>query len=288
MKIALGTVQFGLKYGVANAGGQVLPEQAAKILLEARQAGIDTLDTAIAYGNSEEQLGGLDVQNWKVISKLPTLPSSVENVGDWVMQQVRGSLQRIGIQQLDGLLMHQPTDILGPQGYAYARALRQIRDEGLARAIGYSIYSPDELEVLCSVFAPDIVQAPYNIIDRRLATTGWMEKLAEKGVRIHTRSVFLQGLLLMPDKSRPPWFSRWQSLWQKWSEACVQSGLSPLEMSLGYVLAQSAIERMVVGVDSVLQMNQIIAATRKPGIKVFPQIESQDLELIEPSRWKLE
>jgi aryl-alcohol dehydrogenase-like predicted oxidoreductase len=74
MKVALGTVQFGLNYGVANAGGQIPPDQAARILHEARQAGIDTLDTAIAYGNSEERLGELGVQDWKIISKIPALP----------------------------------------------------------------------------------------------------------------------------------------------------------------------------------------------------------------------
>jgi aryl-alcohol dehydrogenase-like predicted oxidoreductase len=287
MKVALGTVQFGLNYGVANAGGQIPPDQAARILHEARQAGIDTLDTAIAYGNSEERLGELGVQDWKIISKIPALPRTVDHVGDWVMQQVRGSLQRIGVKQLDGLLMHQPSDILGPQGAAYVRSLRQVRDEGLARSIGYSIYTPNELHALVPVFAPDIVQAPYNIIDRRIVTTGWMARLADNGIRIHTRSAFLQGLLVMPNESRPSWFDRWQPLWQAWSEACAQSELSPLELSLGYVLAQASIERVVVGVDSLVHMKQIINVARRPVTEVCPQIELEDLELIEPSRWKL-
>jgi aryl-alcohol dehydrogenase-like predicted oxidoreductase len=286
MKLAIGTAQFGLHYGVANAGGQVSPEQAACILYEARLAGIDTLDTAIAYGNSEQRLGELGAQDWKVISKIPALPESVEHVGDWVMQQVRGSLQRIGVKQLDGLLMHQPSDILGHHGVAYVRALRQIRDEGLAKSIGYSIYSTDELNQLIGVLMPDIVQAPYNIVDRRLVTTGWLEKLADKSVRIHTRSVFLQGLLLMPDELRPSWFHRWQPLWEAWSEACAQSELSPLELSLGYVLAQASIERVVIGVDNLKHMKQIINAARRPVAELFPQIESEDLELIEPSRWE--
>jgi aryl-alcohol dehydrogenase-like predicted oxidoreductase len=287
MKIALGTVQFGLNYGIANAGGQVSPDQVARILYEARQAGIDTLDTAIAYGNSEQRLGELGVQDWKVVSKIPALPESVGHVGDWVMLQVRGSLQRIGVKQLDGLLMHQPSDILGPHGAEYARSLRQVRDEGLAKSIGYSINSPDELYALVNVFMPDIVQAPYNIIDRRLVTTGWMEKLADNGIRIHTRSAFLQGLLVMPDEARPIWFDRWQPLLKAWSEACAQSKLSPLRLSLGYVLAQASIERVVVGVDSLVHMRQIINAAREPVNEVFPQIESEDRELIEPSHWKL-
>lgn len=287
MKLALGTVQFGLNYGIANAVGQVSHDEVTCILNAAYQAGIDTLDTAISYGDSEKRLGELGVENWKVISKIPALPMSVDNVGDWVMRQITGSLRRLGVGRLDGLLMHHPADILGPHSAEYMRSLIRVRDEGLVRSIGYSIYSPYELDALMPIFAPDIVQAPYSIVDRRLVTSGWMGKLADKGIRVHTRSVFLQGLLLMSEELRPPWFDRWQSLWRVWFEACDQSEFSPLELSLGYALCHDSIERVVVGVDSIVHMHQIINAARKPITEMFPLIESEDLELIEPSRWKL-
>ena len=287
MKLALGTVQFGLKYGIANPDGQIPLDQAIHIVNEARQAGIDTLDTAIGYGDSEERLGELGVNEWNVITKIPALPNSFDSVENWTIQQVHDSMQRIGVKQLDGLLLHQPSDILGPQSALYVRALKKIKSEGLARSIGYSIYSPNELNALLPVLTPDIVQAPLNVIDRRLISTGWMERLADIGVRIHTRSAFLQGLLVMADECRPAWFDRWQPLLQAWSAACAQSNVSPLQMALGFVLSQPSVERVVVGVDSLLQMNQIINAAKRPVVGVFPQIESQDLELIEPFRWKL-
>lgn len=287
MKLALGTVQFGLKYGIANPDGQIPLDQAIHILNEARQAGIDTLDTAIGYGDSEERLGELGVREWNVITKIPALPNSFDSVENWTMQQVHNSMQRIGVKQLDGLLLHQPSDILGPQSALYVRALKKIKSEGLARSIGYSIYSPNELNALLPILTPDIVQAPLNVIDRRLISTGWMERLADIGVRIHTRSAFLQGLLVMADECRPAWFDRWQPLLQAWSAACAQSNVSPLQMALGFVLSQPSVERVVVGVDSLLQMNQIINAAKRPVVGLFPQIESQDLELIEPFRWKL-
>jgi aryl-alcohol dehydrogenase-like predicted oxidoreductase len=197
MRIALGTAQFGMNYGITNNCGQVSQNQAIQILDQAHKAGFDTLDTAVAYGGSEQRLGELGVHDWKVISKIPALPASVDNVSDWVYQQVRNSLKRIGIRRLDGLLMHNPSDILGTQKAAYVRSLRRVRDEGLARSIGYSIYSADDLYSLTRVFQPDIVQAPFNIIDRRILTSGWLSRLADDGVRIHTRSAFLQGLLLI-------------------------------------------------------------------------------------------
>ncbi len=287
MRLALGTAQFGLKYGIANPAGQMAFEEARNVLLTATQAGMDTLDTAVAYGSSEEQLGVLGVRNWKIVSKLPALPMAIDDVGSWVMTQLHGSLRRLGVDQLDCILLHRPLDLLGSQSASYVQALRRVKEYGLAKSIGYSIYSPDELVALLPVLMPDVVQAPFNIIDRRLASSGWMVKLADKGIRIHTRSVFLQGLLLMPPDSRPKWFSRWQHLWRAWSESCMQSGQSPLSLALRYVLSHPYIERVVVGVDSVTQLEEIIRASLESVVSSFPLIESHDIELLEPSRWKI-
>ena len=286
MKIALGTAQFGLKYGVANRKGRVCLDECEKILNEASLFGIDTLDTAIAYGDSEARLGALGVQGWKVVTKLPALPNSVHNVEVWVFQQVFNSLDRLGISRLDGLLLHRPADILGPYGVDYVRALKKISDEGLSGSIGYSIYSPDELGPLLRAFTPCIVQAPFNVVDRRILKSGWLARLAEDGVRVHTRSVFLQGLLLMSAVERPAQFVRWQPLWQQLSRACDQSGLTPLQLALGYVLAHSSIERVVVGVDSLFQLTQILSAASVSCISADPETESHDLELLDPSRWR--
>lgn len=288
MRLALGTAQFGLDYGVANNDGQLTKQEGAVILHEARRAGIDTLDTAIAYGHSEQTLGELGARDWKVITKLPPLPGGVGDVREWASMQLQGSLDRLGIDHLDGLLMHRPDDLLGPHGADYVYALAALKDRGLVGSVGYSIYSPVELEPLCSRLIPDIVQAPFNIIDRRLLTSGWMEKLTTKEVRIHTRSVFLQGLLLMSESARPKWFQRWQHLFHAMSEACGKLNLTPLQLSLGYVMSQPAIERVVVGVDSAKQLRQIVNASGIILCDDFPAISSGDTQLIEPSRWQLQ
>lgn len=287
MRLALGTAQFGSAYGVANDTGQVTSDEVSRILHEAGEAGIDMLDTAMTYGNSEEILGSIGVQDWRVISKIPGLPSSVDNIERWLMGQVHGSLKRLGIKHFDSLLLHAPLDIVGVRGTEYVSSLHRLKDKGLTRSVGYSIYSPNELSVLLPVFTPDIVQAPFNIIDRRLLNSGWMGKLVDYGIRIHTRSTFLQGLLVMSTESMPPWFSRWQSIWGAWFEACSQLRVSPLELSLGFALAQPFIERVVVGVDSHTHMKQILDAARYTGSYAYPEIESEDLELIEPYRWEL-
>lgn len=284
-KLALGTAQFGLDYGIANTGGQIPIEEADRILVAAREVGIDTIDTAISYGDSEERLGRLGVDDWKVISKVPALPESIVDVNQWLVDHVRGSLSRLGVRQLDGLLLHRPIDILCARSSEYVQALTFVRSEGLVRSIGYSIYSPDELADLVAVFPPDIIQSPYSIIDRRLVTSGWMKRLTEAGVRIHTRSTFLQGLLLVSGDSRPSWCNRWKSLWQTFSEECDALNTSPLALSLGYVLSQPLVERVVVGVDTFAHFQQVVQACSQVSPVNFPELACEDLGLIDPTRW---
>lgn len=286
MKLALGTVQFGMSYGVANTRGQVAAAEVAEILAAASAAGVDTLDTAIAYGESEARLGDFGVRDWKVVSKLPALPDTEQDVANWVEKSVRASLARLHIDRLDGLLLHRPRDLLGARGADYCRALLAVKDKGLATSVGLSIYSPEDLDLLWPVFRPDIVQAPFNILDRRLADSGWLARLHGEGVRVHTRSAFLQGLLLLPPSQRPAYFSPWTEHLARWGQACAELQTSPLVLALGVPLSRPEIERVVVGVDSVSQLNEILAASSSPP-EHFPLLACQDLNLIDPSRWKI-
>lgn len=189
-RLALGTVQFGLAYGIANQIGQVSRGDAATILAAARAGGLDTLDTAIAYGDSETCLGAAGVAGWRIVSKLPTLPEDCAVVSDWVTMQLEGALRRLGVDSLHGLLLHNPRQLVGPAGNELAGALRKTRDNGQVERIGVSIYSPDDLAVIYPVLRPDLVQVPLNLIDRRLVDTGWLNRLADDGVEVHTRSCF--------------------------------------------------------------------------------------------------
>ena len=111
-RLALGTVQFGLNYGIANQQGQVSHDEAKAILDHASAHGIDTLDAAIAYGNSEQRLGEIGVQHWQVVSKLPAIPEGCSDISQWVADSVKESLQRLKIKRLYGLLLHRPQQLL--------------------------------------------------------------------------------------------------------------------------------------------------------------------------------
>ena len=178
-RLALGTVQFGLEYGVANRGGQVSAEDAATILSRALRMGIDTLDTAIAYGVSEETLGRIGVHEWNVVTKLPAVPESIDDIGGWVEDAVTGSLRRLRISKLHGLLLHDPRQLAGTIGDALFEALTKLREQGLVEKIGISIYHPADLDALCGRYSLDLVQAPFNVLDRRIAQPGLMTCLSQ-------------------------------------------------------------------------------------------------------------
>ncbi len=284
-RLALGTVQFGLEYGVANNAGRVNFDEAGKILAEAAHAGINMLDTAIAYGDSESTLGKIGVADWRVVTKLPEMPDTCRDVAAWVEAQVRGSLDRLSIPQLHAVLLHRPAQLLEARGSELFDALERLKILGYTQKIGISIYDASELDSLFREMHFDLVQAPLNILDRRLVTSGWAQRLKRSGTELHVRSAFLQGLLLMPADKRPQKFNRWQSLWSEWERWLNETGLSPVEACLRYVMSVEEVDNVVVGVDNAAQLHEIHAASIGvlPGLPDWPQ--TIDPVLLNPALW---
>lgn len=285
-RLALGTVQFGLAYGVANqAGRQVSRDEAAAILDLAWSSGMDTLDTAIAYGESEQRLGEIGVERWQIVSKLPAMPAACPDVSDWMHKAVADVLKRLGKAHLRGLLLHRPQELLEQNGQALYDALGSLKQCGLVEKVGISIYDPQELDVLMPRYRFDLVQAPFNVLDRRMITSNWLAMLKQSGTEVHVRSVFLQGLLLMNASNRPPRFKKWDKLWDTWHQWLADSRLSPLQASLGFALAQAGIDRVIVGVDTVHQLEGILSAANAPMPSLPDELNCEDIDLINPSRW---
>lgn len=286
MKLAIGTAQFGLNYGVANRSGRVPVAEVDRILKFGRKNGINTLDTAIAYGESEQSLGDVGVRDWNLITKLPPLPLESASVEAWVHQEIAGSIARLGVKALHGVLLHNSADILGPKGAEIAKVFHALKKNGVVEKTGFSIYAPDSLAQILKIYVPDLVQAPFNIVDRRLLKSGWLQRLIDEGVQVHTRSAFMQGLLLMTDEDRPAYFSRWRGLWTKWSEFLVANHIDPLSACLGFVKSHPGISHVVVGVDNISHLQQLLEAFRVAPLAVPERLACSDLDLIDPVNWK--
>lgn len=286
MKIALGTVQFGIEYGVANTGGRVTESTAKDILDLARELGVDTLDTAAAYGTSEQVLGRACIDSFKVISKLPLDASHHEKPASWVKHCLDQSLNNLGTESLYGLLLHRPLDLLKENGIELFDALLDLKRQGLVEKIGISVYGPDDLDKLAA-FDFDLVQAPMNVLDRRLKSSGWLEKLSNRGTEVHIRSAFLQGLLLMSKAHRPEYFNPWRSLLSAYDAWVAERQITPLQACLGYLNSHPEIDKIVVGVDTPGQLREITSAIRIYTSTAPEAIQSDNPNLVNPGLWKL-
>lgn len=286
-RLALGTAQFGMNYGIANNQGQVPLTDAAEILRLAQMTGIDTIDTASAYGSSESVLGHIGMDNWRVITKLPPLPTHVKDVYRWACDEVDASLKRLGIDCLHGLLLHRSELLLGSHAADIQRAMRELKAQGKVRKTGVSIYNPHELDLLETASDIELVQSPLSIFDRRLIESGWLDRLLLRGVEVHTRSVFLQGLLLIPAAQRPLKFQRWSRTWDAWDHWLNRLALTPLQACLRYPLSIPGVSRVVVGVDGAQHLSEILSAVDSsdlPDLPDWPEMPS--VELLNPSLWQ--
>ncbi len=283
-RLALGTVQFGQPYGIANAHGQVAEADVRSILDLALRHGIDTLDTAIGYGTSESVLGRCAADRFKVVTKLPPLPPDEPLVGAWVTRQIDASLARLRVGTLEAVLLHKPEQLTTPVGEAIYSALLGLKRSGRTRKIGISIYEPAMLDQLDHLRF-DLVQAPLNVFDRRMVESGWLEKLADRGCELHARSAFLQGLLLMPPETRPALFSTWEPVWNAWDQWLERTGLSPLEACIRFALAVPHVTKVVVGVDGPAHLQAIVNAAEASLPELPLELKGVPPYLLNPANW---
>ena len=284
-KIALGTVQFGQDYGIANKNGQVKIEEISSILDFALTNGINTLDTAFGYGESEKKLGIAGIKGWKVISKLPHLPNHRIDIEGWVKHTTKTSLQLLKTEKLYGLLLHRPLDLLSGSGDNLYKSLQNLKTLGFVEKIGISVYSVNELKKICSRYDFDVIQVPMNVIDWRFKKTGTLKKLKKSNIEIHIRSIFLQGLLLMTRNELNNKFNKWSLLWNRWHDWLLDYKITPLQACLSHVLNEHDIDKIIVGVDNAQHLIEIVKAAKIKTPNIPEEFISNDIELINPMSW---
>jgi len=286
MKFALGTAQFGGKYGVANQKGRVTEDAARLLIKRCEELQWDTLDTAMLYGDCEEVLARANVERWNVVTKIPECPD-LNASACWLENELERSLETLGLSSFHAVLLHRPAQILEPGGEHLANALARIKRGGLAKKIGVSVYNFKELDALTRSMQIDLVQAPLNIMDRSMVESGWAKQLADQDIELHVRSIYLQGLLLMAADKRPPFFSRWENVWETWESWLESLGLDPLVACVSYVHEIEEVDRIVVGVDSLEQLNHLASITpvKLPSLPAWPS--ELTAELLNPGLWKV-
>ena len=182
MKLAIGTVQFGVLYGINNKRGIPTDKEVLRIFNLAKKESIRYLDTSILYGNSEERIAKLSSNNFKVISKT----NEIKTKND-IINSVLKSLNNLGTNQVHGYLVHNVENLLEyPELW---ETMKSIKKQKLVKKIGVSIYTPNQLDlILKKRIIPDIIQLPYSLLDRKFER--YFSSLKKLGIKIHVRSVF--------------------------------------------------------------------------------------------------
>lgn len=287
-KIALGTVNFGMDYGIANQIGKTSQTELEKIISQAEDYGIEVIDTAQAYGDAEVRIGSMRcAERFKVITKFGI---EIEKTykPNTVIELVNKSCERLKQSNLYSVMLHSPEVLLTDFGKSIFEELQDLKTKKIITKIGVSIYNPSILDDILKIIEIDLVQAPFNIFDQRILSSGWVKKLKENKIKIYTRSVFLQGILMMPKEKLPRYFWKyWPDLFNSWFEYLKGNGNDPLSITLGFALREPWIEKVVVGVDSSLQLETIMQVEKSDIINNFPNLKCDDENLINPSKWKL-
>ena len=285
-KIVLGTAQFGLDYGINNKTGQVTEIEIKNILELARSNEIYLIDTAYLYGNSESRLGEAFEKNgteFKIISKLPKCSKNE------VRNYYKKSWNRLNKTKIYGYLYHNFETYLNDKS-TFAELIN-LKKEKKVEKIGFSLYYPRELEILFHENIPfDLLQVPYNLLDRRFET--YFSELKNRNIEIHVRSIFLQGLFFKDYNGLGNKLLAFKNFLIELNKFAKKNGIHLDEIALGFALTNSLIDKVVIGVDNSDQLSKLIAIEKNIfNSKVFSEVNeiisgqkiSEDLLI--PSNW---
>lgn len=291
MRLGLGTVQFGLEYGISNREGQTSEAEAARIVTAAAEHGIRVIDTAVLYGTSEGVLGSVLPRHnrFKVVTKTVRFDAAEikPSDADRLETGFRASLARLGCDSIYGLLAHNVEDLLTTGGEFLVERLYDLKRRGLVEKVGASVYDAGQIKALLARFPIDLLQLPVNVLDQRLIVNGTLADLKRRGIEVHARSAFLQGLLLMPLAEIHPYFAPIQQQIVAYRAFIAELGLTPQEAALGFLETRDDIDVIICGVNTRQQLLELCAAAR-PLVEVdFSRFALTDDAMLNPSRWRL-
>lgn len=285
-KLILGTVQMGLDYGINNSSGKITLDDSCMILSKAFELGIDTLDTAEAYGNAHQVIGNFHLLNpeikFKVITKVPH-----DVVAGEIEQKIRTYINDLNVDCLEVLMFHSFDSYKNNR--AIIAVLNDLKNQGIIKHIGVSVYTNNQIEALLTDDNVTVVQMPFNLLDNESIRGDLMNKMKAKGKVIHTRSAFLQGLFFKEQLENNTVSQQLSSVLVAIKNIAIEENTSVSNLALSYCLNQKDIDQVLIGVDSVNQLiDNLKAVNYKMNHNAFLKINAlkvDNLDLLNPSLW---
>ncbi len=295
-KLVLGTAQLGLNYGVANKIGKPTQNEAFEIMKYAVENGISYFDTAYSYGDSEIIIGKF-INTYKsykdkinIITKMPSLKNKKldeKNINNRFFE----SLHRLGQESIYCYMIHDFSDVENNCD-EIGKVFLKLKENNYIKKIGVSIYDQFQLEFLFKYFDFDLIQLPISIFDQRFITDKFLQRLKRKNIEIHARSIFLQGLLFLEENNLPPKMNKFKDYISGLNGISLKYNLSKEEIALLFLNTINEIDKIVIGVEKISQLQRNIGILSKSDsfnkIKSFIDFKDffiKDKNIIDPRRW---
>ena len=287
-KLSLGTVQFGLNYGIANISGQPTQSRVNEIIDFVNSSGINCFDTAQAYGNAEEILGNalLNISNSLVISKLTS-----DLFQNNLKENIKISLDKLKINSLFALLLHD-SKLLYEWNDKHKQNILNLIDNNLIKYFGVSVYSSEDFDLAIENEDISIIQVPFNIFDQRAIKLNWFKKARKKNKLIFIRSIFLQGLLLMDKNKIPKNLEHSKKYIDIFENLCEELHLTKNELALSFVDSVAKNSLLLFGCDNIEQAKENISnynSLKYLDKSILLRIENEFSNISEniynPTRW---
>jgi len=284
-KIILGSANFDQVYGIKK--NFMKKSELKKLFKLALKNKIRTIDTSPLYNKSEKIIGLLNNNKFKIISKIPKTPRNIKkkNIKKWLKQNVMISLKNLKIKKFECLLLHNANSLLSKNGDEIYRSINNMKTSAITNKIGISIYDFNTLGKILEKFKFDLIQAPLNILDQRLIKTGWLRKLKKRKMKVHARSIFLQGILLLRHNRLPNKLKKLKENWLKWENWLKKNKHNPLQVCLSFVLNQRQLDGIVVGYNNTNQLKQILELKQMKNNFSLPNLNINNKKLIDPREW---
>lgn len=296
MELCLGTVQFGMDYGVFNQPKKDM-DYCVRCLDYATQNGIRAIDTAAAYGIAEEVTGEFlkkkTVPRNQLFLSTKLLPNVLDNVNpsDYesvITENIEKSLKTLHTDYIDAYFFHSSRYIFDDE---MMEALQVVKRKGLAREVGVSIYYEDEAVVAMNNPMVQYVQTPYSVFDHRMKKVGLFDEDKRGNIQVDSRTTFIKGLIRLQEEDVPEHLAKAKPILRKLDEICKKTGYSRIELAIGCVKKEQGINHLVFGIRDLKQLKQDIQAfEREIPQDVLCKLEQEfsdiDTDIVIPSLWK--
>ncbi len=280
-KFIIGSANFTQKYGADPI--KINQLEIKKIFKLSKKNNILKIDTAYDYFKEKKIFKKID-KEFNFITKIT--PDYKWTSLDYCKNKLKNHFEKLNGNKIETLLFHDVDILLKKNGLKIFRNVEFLKKKYFKK-IGISIYDTKCLSYLISHYDLDVVQCPFNLLDKRIVSSGWLKKLKKKGIEIHVRSIFLQGILVNKNVYKKKYFKKWKNLFSEWFRNLENNNISPIDYCLSDLIKYD-FDQIIIGVNNYDNLNEILnfKIIKNINKNKIINIKENDLKLIDPRKWK--